>query len=174
MTSRQAAPEAHEEVAVRRGLIVRVATEHDLNAIVELRLALLREHAEHPIYGRLRADARARARRLFAAQLEASDEVTLLALRGESAIGILRCIESHGMPLLDPARYAYLASVYVMPGARRAGALHALVDAATAWCRERGLDEMRLHNAASNYGANAAWEALGFRIVEHLRTRALT
>ena len=173
MTSRQAAPAAQEQVHLGHGPIVRAASEHDLNAIVELRLALLHEHAEHPIYGRLRADARLRARRLFAAQLEASDEVTLLAMHGEMAIGILRCIEGHGMPLLDPARYAYLASVYVIPGARRQGVLRALVETAVAWCRERGLQEMRLHNAAGNDVANAAWETLGFQIVEHLRARSL-
>jgi ribosomal protein S18 acetylase RimI-like enzyme len=41
------------------------------------------------------------------------------------------------------------------------------------WCSDRGLEEMRLHNAADNPLANAAWEALGFEVVEHLRVRSL-
>jgi ribosomal protein S18 acetylase RimI-like enzyme len=49
-----------------------------------------------------------------------------------------------------------------------------LLAAADRWCAERGLDEMRLHNAADNPLANAAWEALGFEVVEHLRVRKLT
>jgi len=45
--------------------------------------------------------------------------------------------------------------------------------AATLWCTERGIDEMRLHNAASSADAAGAWEALGFEVVEHVRRRSL-
>ena len=76
-------------------------------------------------------------------------------------------------PLLEPARYGYVASVYVRPTARRGGVLHLLMDAAEQWCREHGLDEVRLHNASDNPLANAAWDALGFQIAEHLRVRSL-
>lgn len=166
-------PERGGDVAVR------VATLDDLDTIVAFRLALLREHHGNPVYGRLRVDAPERARRLFATQLAAPGEVTLLAERSERArgfrrpVGVLRCMESRGSPLLDPPSYGYVASVYVVPVARRHGVLRALLDAATAWCDARGLDEMRLHTAADNVGGNAAWAALGFEIVEHLRTRAV-
>ena len=82
-------------------------------------------------------------------------------------------LRRHYQPLLDPAQYAYVSSVYVLPNARERGVLHAMLAAADAWCVERGLDEMRLHNAADNPLANAAWEALGFEVVEHLRVRSL-
>ncbi|AHG90054.1 GCN5-related N-acetyltransferase [Gemmatirosa kalamazoonensis] len=141
--------------------------------MLAFRLALLREHAGNPVYGRLRADAPERARRLFAAQLVAPDEVTFLAERGRCAVGVLRCMESRGSPLLDPSRYGYVASVYVVPAERRRGVLHALLDAAAQWCTTRDLDEMRLHSAADNDVGNAAWDALGFTVVEHLRTRAV-
>ena len=36
------------------GIRVRQAVARDLDAVMELRLALLREHPDHPIYGRLR------------------------------------------------------------------------------------------------------------------------
>jgi ribosomal protein S18 acetylase RimI-like enzyme len=150
---------------------VRAATPADLDTVVRLRLALLREHAGNPVYGRLRADAPERARRLFAAQLASSREVTFLAERDERVVGILRCIESVGSPLLEPDRYGYVASVYVVPAARREGVLHALMDAAVAWCEPRGLDELRLHSAADNTTGNAAWSALGFVVAEHLRVR---
>lgn len=152
---------------------VRTATPADLEAVLAFRLALLREHAGNPVYGRLRADAPERARRLFAAQLVAPEEVTFLAERGRAAVGVLRCMESRGSPLLDPARYGYVASVYVVPEERRRGVLHALLDAAAAWCAARNLEEIRLHSAADNDVGNAAWDALGFAVVEHLRTRAL-
>ena len=84
-------------------------------------------------------------------------------------VGIIRCVESMGSPLLDPQRYGYVSSAYVRPEARRHGALRALVEAAREWCIERGLAEMRLHSVAGDPTSNAAWDALGFTIVEHMR-----
>ena len=154
-------------------VVVRRAGASDLSAILALRMALLREHAHNAIYGRLRPDAESRAAKLFAAQLQSPNEIVFLAEAGREAVGVLRCIHSSGSPLLDPAQYAYVSSVYVVPAARERGVLRALLAAADEWCKERGLDEMRLHNAADNPLANAAWEALGFEVVEHLRVRSL-
>ena len=140
---------------------------------MELRLALLREHPDHPIYGRLRADVTDRARELFSAQLRSPSETIFLAERDGIVAGILRCVESMGSPLLDPARYAYVSSVYVRPEARRRGVLRALMRAAEGWSRARGLDQMRLHNVAGSESAEGAWAALGFEVVEHVRVRSV-
>jgi GNAT superfamily N-acetyltransferase len=152
---------------------VRDASVRDLNAVLELRLALLREHPEHPIYGRLRADVSARARELFATQLRSQTETIFLAEREEIVVGILRCVESMGSPLLDPARYAYVSSVYVRPEARRRGVLRALMRSAERWAHARGLDQMRLHNVAGSPSAEGAWSALGFEVVEQVRVRSV-
>lgn len=152
---------------------VRVATLADLDTVVELRIALLREHSGNAVYGRLRVDAPQRARRIFAEQLEAPNEVTFLAERGGRAVGILRCIDAVGSPLLLPSRYAYVASVYVLPAERRRGILRLLMREAEEWSAERGLREMRLHNASDNALAGDAWEALGFAVVEVLRVKAI-
>jgi ribosomal protein S18 acetylase RimI-like enzyme len=154
-------------------LEIRQATRADLEIVVQLRLALLREHREHAVYGRLRPDAAERARVLYATQLESRGEAILLAERHGETVGILRCVESHGSPLLRPSRYGYVSSVYVIPAARRRGVLRALLAAADDWCRARGLDEMRLHNATDSVVANATWGALGFAPVETLRVRAV-
>jgi ribosomal protein S18 acetylase RimI-like enzyme len=159
----------HTRAAVR----VRPATPEDLSVVVDLRLALVIEHAENIIYGRTRRDMRARARQLYLSQLRSPREVTLLAERDGTVVGILRCIDSAGHPLLHPDRYGYISSVYVRPAARRHGVVRALMGAAERWCRERGLDELRLHNAADNPLSNATWEALGFEVAEHLRVRRL-
>lgn len=148
---------------------VRAATAADLETVVALRLALLREECQAPSYGRVRPGAARRARLLYRAQLDSPAEVTLLAEQGGVALGILRCAESTGHPLLEPDRYAYVSSVYVVPAARRCGLVRALLRHASQWCRDRKLVEMRLHNAADSAVANAAWEALGFTVVEHLR-----
>ena len=161
------------EAVARERLTVRRATVKDLETVVALRLALLREHASNPIYRRLAEDVTTRARRLFARQLESPGEITLLAEREGTIVGILRCVESSGSPLLSPEQYAYVSSVYVDPAVRRMGVLRALLERAEAWARSVGLDEFRLHSVADGEAANRAWDALGFEIVEHLRVRAV-
>jgi GNAT superfamily N-acetyltransferase len=157
-----------------RGVRVRQATVRDINAVLELRLALLREHPDHPIYGRLRTDVSPRARELFSTQLRSTTESIFLAERDGVVAGVLRCVESMGSPLLDPARYAYVSSVYVRPEARRKGVLRELLAAAERWSIARGLDQMRLHNVAGSVTAEGAWSALGFEVVEQVRVRNIT
>lgn len=148
---------------------VRRATAEDLDAVVSLRIALLREYPEHPIYGRLRPDVELRARALFSAQLEADNEVVLLAELDGDTVGLLRCVETVSSPLLLPERYCYVSSAYVKPDFRRRGVLQALFEEARAWCADRGLVEMRLHNVGSRESAAGAWAALGFEVVEQVR-----
>lgn len=155
---------APELLRVRRAML------SDLPTIVEMRLALLRENADHPIYGRLRADAEERAYDVFGAQLRSSHEVMFVAERGGAIIGILRCVDTPNSPLLNPARYCYVSSVYVRSDARRRGVLKQLLRHAEEWCEERGLSEMRLHNVPGG-SASAAWAAEGFAVVEEVRRR---
>lgn len=167
---RAAAPHALRPPAA---IVVRQARPDDLATVVALRLSLLREHRDHAIYGRLRGDAAHRARDLFAAQLDSPSEIMFLAERGGQVVGILRVVESAGSPLLHPARYGYVSSVFVTPSARRMGVLRALLDRAVAWCEDRGLDEMRLHSVAGDAVSEAAWDALGFEVVEYVRLRKI-
>jgi hypothetical protein len=87
------APASAGTAVSRAGRVrVREAMPRDLDAVVMLRLALLREHPDHPIYGRLRADVGERARGLFATQLRSTTEAIFLGeLDGEVA-GVLRCV----------------------------------------------------------------------------------
>jgi len=153
--------------------VVRPAAVGDLTDIVELRLALLREYGDDPLYRRLREDARERARELYLTQLASPDETMLLAERARRVVGILRCVDALGSPLLRPERYCYVSSVYVVPSERRRGVLRALLGAADRWCRERGIDEMRLHNATSSPLAADVWSAFGFEVVEQVRRRVI-
>jgi ribosomal protein S18 acetylase RimI-like enzyme len=159
---------------VTTDLVVRRARLDDLQAIVELRLALLHEYHDHPLYEELRPDAPARAYDLFRSQLTSPAEAMYIAERNGAAIGVLRCVESGTSPLLLPDRYCYVSSVYVRPAERRQGVLRAMLAAAEAWCDERGLTEMRLHSSTSAPAAVDTWDALGFEVVEHVRRRTLT
>ena len=69
------APGVERAVTVR----VREATLRDLDAVVALRVALLEEYPDHPVYGRIRPDLGARARELFGSQLRSPLERIFLA-----------------------------------------------------------------------------------------------
>jgi ribosomal protein S18 acetylase RimI-like enzyme len=155
------------------GITIRRATAKDLEAVVALRLALLREYGDHPIYGRLRSDAEQRARPMFAGQLDSKTEVIFLAEEHDVAVGLLRCVESAASPLLFPERYCYLSSAYVHPDYRRKGVLHDLFDRAVLWCKDRGLSEIRLHNVGSRESSAATWDSMGFEVVEQVRVLKL-
>jgi ribosomal protein S18 acetylase RimI-like enzyme len=161
-------------VTTAAAVTVRRAGLDDLSTVVELRLALLREYGDHPVYGNLRADAEERAYDLYRAQLASPYEAIFLAERQGEVIGLVRCVDSPSSPLLMPDRYCYMSSVYVRPEHRRGGALRSMLARAEEWCAERGLREIRLHNSSSSEVAESAWSALGFEIVEHVRRLSLT
>jgi GNAT superfamily N-acetyltransferase len=155
-----------------RGVSVREAKLDDLDVVVDLRLSLLREYGDHPLYGRLHPNARRRAFDLYRTQLASPYETMFVAELGDEIVGVLRCVDTPSSPLLTPERYCYVSSAYVKPHTRRKGVLTALVDAAERWCDARGLTEMRLHNASGVRMAEDTWSALGFEVVEQVRRRA--
>jgi GNAT superfamily N-acetyltransferase len=150
---------------------VREATSEDLDAIVAMRLALLREESRSAPFTDPHADAAARVRRITAAQLLDADQVFLLAVAGVEPAGALRCTITSGSPLSRDTARGFLSAAYVLPPFRRRGVLRKLVDAAQAWCTHRGAHDLRLHCTRENLEGNAAWEALGFEIVEVVRRR---
>jgi GNAT superfamily N-acetyltransferase len=158
---------------VTRDISVRRAQLDDLSAIVELRLALLREYKDHPLYGNLRPDVEDRAHSLYRAQLTSTHDTIFVAEIQRRIVGVMRCADTPSSPLFFPERYCYVSSVYVRPSERRKGVLRALLAAADRWCEANGIVEMRLHNSASAAVAEQAWSALGFEIVEHVRRRPL-
>lgn len=152
---------------------VRAATTADLDTVVALRLALLREHRTNPLFERLHPDAETRARDLYRTHLKAPDQLILLAERDGAPVGILRCVHAVSSPLLLPEAYAYLSSAYVVPGERRLGILKALFDEGVRWCQARGLSEFRLYVSIEDDVARSAWSSLGFSPVEELRVHRL-
>ena len=154
-------------------ITIRPATTSDLDTVVALRLALLRQHRSNPLFERLHPDADRRARDVYRSHLESPDQLVLLAEREGEAIGILRCVHAASSPLLLPESYCYMSSAYVAPGERRSGILKALFDEGVRWCRARGLSEVRLYVSVEDDVARAVWSSLGFIPVEELRVHRL-
>lgn len=141
--------------------------------MTSLRLALLAEERDNPVFADPHPQAAARAERLSAAQLASHAQAMLVAWEGSRAVGLLRCVEASATPLAREARLAMLTTAYVDPDYRRRGVLRALVLAAERWCRARGLAEMRLRCGVGNGVGAAAWRALGFTPAEVVYHRRL-
>lgn len=139
---------------------VRHATAADAAVIEALRQALRHEDgAAAPALSARRTTAGSRGGR----------QVTLLAEQAGRVVGVLRCTARSAAS----GRFGWVSTVYVAPGRRRRGVLRALLSAADAWCRRRGLAEMRLHCTVGNAEGNAAWTALGFTPSRVLYRRAV-
>lgn len=156
------------------GLVVRSANDDDVETIVALRLQLLAEESRSPLFANPRRDAEEQARTLTRTQLASRTDVILIAEHEGTAVGLLRCAVSHAARLVRPSRYGFVTSVFVVPSFRRHGILRALVHEAEAWCRLRGLRELRLHCTVENAQGNAAWASLGYEAAEVVRRRTLT
>lgn len=165
-------PDRVEEEA-SSGLIVRSATDDDLETIVALRLQLLAEESRSPLFANPRRDAEEQARSITRTQLSSRTDVIFLAEHEGTAVGLLRCAISNAARLVRPSRYGFVTSVFVVPAFRRHGVLRALVREAETWCRQRGLNELRLHCTVENSDGNAAWESLGYEAAEIVRRRTL-
>lgn len=154
-------------------LLIRSATEKDLETVAAMRVALLREERENPFFANPHPDAEERAQRLTHADIVAPGQAFLLALRGGVIVGMLRCRAVRRTPLVEDDRQAVVTTVYVIPSERRTGVLRALLRAADGWCREHDVPEMRLHCALTNDTARKAWESLGFEPAEVVYLRGV-
>ena len=157
-----------EEVSAMNALTppefeVRQATIADAVAFAEQRVALYREnHGE---------DAGAHAQRLAAttssawrASTERGTCLTWLACtRDGGVVGscALLLVERLPSPVNPSALEGYLGHVYIAPAWRRRGAGSALVGAAMAEARRRGLPRIRLHSSDAGL---ALYTRLGFRV----------
>lgn len=167
--TKRGTPKAAGAASIR----VRRATRRDAATVTALRLALLREEAQHPLFADPHPEAATRARALSAAQLSGAGEAIFLAWEGARATGLLRCVLTRTSPLVREPRVAMLTTAYVIAERRRRGVLRLLVRAAEVWCRAHGVREVRLRCGVHNSGGQAAWRALGYEPAEIVLHRSL-
>jgi ribosomal protein S18 acetylase RimI-like enzyme len=147
------------------GVRIRRATRADLPALGRLGAHLMAVHYE---FDRRRflaptGDPEAGYAHFLGSQIDADDATVLVAERAGAVAGYVYAgIEPLSWKeLRDTAGFVH--DLVVDPAARRAGIAGALMDAAIAWVRARGVRSVMLWTAAPNEGAQRLFEQLGFR-----------
>jgi len=78
---------------------------------------------------------------------------------------LVRAYDTPSDPAMVPRRRAHVEALVVDQRHRRAGVGTALMEAATAWARERGATEIVLTVWAGNQTAEAFYQRLGYQII---------
>jgi GNAT superfamily N-acetyltransferase len=100
--------------------------------------------------------------RLRGSALSGPETLTVMARRDGKAVGLLTCGIAHRFLDYDE-KFAYVDSGFVVEGLRHDGIGRAMLEVAEAWCRERGILQLRLTVDGTNELGQAAWQGLGFR-----------
>jgi GNAT superfamily N-acetyltransferase len=145
--------------------VIRPATRHDLPALGRLGAHLMRVHyAFDPkrflAPGR---DPESGYAHFLGTQLDAENAVVFVAERdGRTIAYVFAGIEPLSWKeLRHEAGFVY--DIVVDEAERRSGVASALMEAAAAWVRERGVPRLMLWTAAPNEGAHRLFERFGFR-----------
>jgi ribosomal protein S18 acetylase RimI-like enzyme len=139
-------------------IAIRTATDSDRTAVLELAPRLA--HGVAP--WRDQTEAVMAGRRWLEGSLTAAangEGAVFVADDGAGVAGVLSISQvRHFSGELD----GYIGELAVAEHASRRGIGRALICAAQAWARERGLANLTLHTGAFNTGARAFYAALGF------------
>jgi len=104
------------------------------------------------------AEIRARADVFLAEQANAA----FLAREESLPVGAATVTSGFGF---ETGRQAEIEDLYVLPGWRRRGVARALIDAALAWCRDRGCADVEVvvtPEGEARHGLGAWYRSLGF------------
>ena len=141
---------------------VRRARHRDLEGLVELWRELMRHHAPLDPHYTLAPGAAASWRQHVAGLLGGASGAVFVC--GEEGAPDAFCSVElrEASPLLSEAGRAEIADLFVSPTLRRSGRGRALVDAALAWIRERGIVRVEVRVVAANRDGQEFWRALGW------------
>jgi len=154
---------------------IRPATDDDFVAMVDLDQASAEHHAAiDPVAWEV-PDRAGSAEFLRRRRADDPSRETLVATVDGHVVGMVEiAIVTPGVPggAMRRVRSADLGIV-VLPGWRGQGVGEALMQAAEAWARERGAEQVVLDMAAANDGARRFYERLGYEVYALQMRRAL-
>jgi len=144
---------------------VRHARRRDLGRVTELWVELTRHHdGLDPIF-ELREGSEPEVRRLVDAMYGDVDTAILVYDEDGDLPGMCIVRIDHAPPILHETVRAEITDLGVRAAARRRGIGRALVAAATAWVRGRGVERIEVQVARGNREGQAFWSAAGYAAV---------
>jgi len=148
---------------------LREADVYDVETVIELVTAMLREMAAHG--GRALNDetrVTAQLRERFLDSLEKDDHVYLFRLaegREEKPVGIVEASVRYPYDIFRPKSVVHVHALYVEPRHRGEGVGRRLLEEAMRWGRERGCAEGTL-SVLAGHPARELYERVGFEVFE--------
>ncbi|HVO43677.1 MAG TPA: GNAT family N-acetyltransferase [Aggregatilineales bacterium] len=149
------------------GLLIRKAASDDTSIIAQYVVAMIREI--ETLGGYPAADANESLAWLLvrvAERVDNEENLYLIAEFDNRIVGMLEAECTRLAPVFRDRSVVHISSVYVEPDFRRQGIGQALMQAALAWARQRGIEEIELDVLARN-PAKRLYEKLGFEVFEH-------
>ncbi len=144
------------------GTGVRRGVPRDLEALVELWVAVAEHHAAIDPLFTLRPDARPRVRAMLAREMGDEDAAVFVHEDGPSLDGFCVVRIDTAPAIYEEVERAEITDLYVRPEARRRGVGRTLVGEAHAWVVARAVARVEVRVAAANAEGQAFWRALGF------------
>jgi GNAT superfamily N-acetyltransferase len=157
----------HTDAAVPDGFEIRAPEPGEVEALIELDLALPMHHRTAPIFSTVPPPSRDASRDEWLETFAGDAEKILIGARNGRPVACwaLMPFEDEGVEvgLMAPRDACFLHFAVTLPGERGHGLGVALTDAAFAWAREAGYTTMVTDWRVTNLLASRFWPRRGFR-----------
>jgi ribosomal protein S18 acetylase RimI-like enzyme len=158
---------AQTDVVIPEGFEIRAPDPRDVEALIDVDLALPRHQAESPVFSTRFRDSREDSREEWRKTFAGTDEEILIGYRNGrpvacwSIVSAERSRHYHGLTL--PEHACYLSFAVTLPETRGSGIGVALTQASLARAQELGFESMVTDWRVTNLLASRFWPKRGFR-----------
>jgi len=148
-------------MAIPDNVVIRPATLRDLDAIVALWMAMMREHEGFDRRVRL-ADHAEEAYRQYARHHIAAGAAVFVAAHQGDVVGFCLAYTARNLPMFVPPQYGYLSDLTVSPSWRGRGIGRSLVETTKRWFAAHGIPHVQLQVYDRNAPGRSFWHKEGF------------
>ena len=153
------------DVQLPAGFEIRQPTGDDVEALLEVDLALPVHHRRSPVFSTRPLPTREALRAEWKKTLAGDEETVLAGFRDGTAVACWSLVDAEGYaePFVVPAQSCYLKFAATIPEARGSGIGVALTDASLAWAADQGYRAIASDWRVTNLLASRFWPRRGFR-----------